>query len=130
MNTNSKAPIKHINGDTLDNRKSNLEIVKRNTKNDYEVINEDEIAVILKDKYGKPEAKAIISKEDLNLVINGEYSWVYYKMKGEPCVVANTPEGRIPLDRLIMNTEEGMKVHHINLNPLDNRKVNLENKSI
>lgn len=128
MNTNSKAPIKHINGDTLDNRKSNLEIVIRNTKNDYEVINEDEIAVILKDKYGKPEAKAIISKEDLSVVVNDEYSWVYYKMKDEPCVIANTPEGRVPLDRLIMNTEEGMKVHHINLNPLDNRRVNLENK--
>ncbi|MDO5518529.1 MAG: HNH endonuclease [Clostridium sp.] len=29
-----------------------------------------------------------------------------------------------------MEPEEGMKVHHINLNPLDNRRENLELKEI
>ena len=51
-------------------------------------------------------------------------------MDGEPCVVANTPEGRIRLDSVIMNADAGQKVHHINLNPLDNRRDNLEIKEI
>lgn len=45
-------------------------------------------------------------------------------------VVANTTEGRIRLDELIMEPDEEMKVHHINLNPLDNRRKNLENKPL
>jgi len=130
MNTNSKAPIRHINGDTLDNRKSNLEIVKRNIKNDYKVINENEIAIILKDKYGKEEGHALISKEDLETVVNDEYSWVYYKSNGKVSVVANTPNGRVNLDKFIMKPKENMIVHHINLNPLDNRRSNLENKLV
>ena len=40
----------------------------------------------------------------------------------------NTKDGRIRLDELLMKPEEGMKVHHINLNPLDNRRKNLEVK--
>jgi hypothetical protein len=130
MDINSKAPIRHINGDTLDNRKSNLEVFERNAKNDYEIIDENTIALILKDKYGNPQAKALISKEDLDYVVTSEYSWVFYKSKGEPCVIANTPNGRIRLDRLLMKPDEKMTVHHINLNPLDNRRYNLENKLI
>lgn len=34
----SKTPIKHLNGDTLDNRKCNLETVERNTRNDYKIV--------------------------------------------------------------------------------------------
>lgn len=128
--TNPKAPIRHINGDTLDNRKSNLEIVERNTKNDTEILSEDTIALILKDKFGNPEDKALISKEDLELVSTDEYSWVTHKTRGEISVVANTPEGRIQLDVLLMNPTENQYIHHINLNPLDNRRCNLENKEI
>lgn len=127
MNLSTKAPIRHINGDTLDNRKVNLEVFQRNTKNDYEKIDTDTIAITLRDKYGKPQSTALISKEDLSAVVNDEYSWVYYKKNGEPSVVANTPEGRIQLDKFIMNPERNQVVHHINLNPLDNRRCNLEN---
>jgi hypothetical protein len=130
MGTNSKTPIKHINGDTLDNRKSNLEIVQRNLKNDYKVINENDVAVMLKDKYGKIHEQALISKEDLHSVVSDEYSWVYYKNNGKISVVANTPNGRVYLDQFIMKPGENMIVHHINLNPLDNRRSNLENKQI
>lgn len=130
LNLSHKAPIRHINGNTLDNRKANLEVFERNKKNDYEVLDETTIAIILRDKYGKSKSKALISKEDLNKVVSDEFSWVYYKKNNEISVVANTPQGRIYLDRLIMDTEEKMLVHHINLNPLDNRRCNLENIEI
>lgn len=126
LDTNPKAPIKHINGDTLDNRRSNLQIVERNTKNDYEKVDENTIAIILKDKLGNPSSKALISKEDLNNVITDEFSWVEYKKRDNVYVVANTPNGRIYLDKMLMNPSNEEKVHHINLNPLDCRRNNME----
>lgn len=130
LNTNPKAPIKHINGDTLDNRKCNLEIVERNTKNDYEIIDENTIAIILRDRNGRAFSKALISSEDLNKVITEELSWVEYKNHGNIHVVANTPKGRIYLDNFLMNPSENQIVHHINLNPLDCRRKNIENHEI
>ena len=126
MDTNSKATIRYINGDTLDNRRENLEIFNRNTRNDHEIVDEDTVAIILKDKYGKPEAKALISTEDLSNVLNDTYGWIFDKVYGNLCVVTNTPHGRVYLDKILMKPEENFKVHHINLNPLDNRRVNLE----
>lgn len=128
LNTHPKTPVKHINGNMLDNRKSNLEIVERNQKNQYEKVDESTIAIILTDKYGKPHSKALISPEDLDNVINNEFSWIEYKKNGVIVVIANTPNGRIHLDTLIMNPNESETVHHINLNPLDCRRNNLENK--
>ena len=130
LDTTPKAPIRHINGDTLDNRRCNLEIVERNSKNAYEIIDEDTVAIILKDRLGKTTAKALISREDLHLVVTDEYSWVEYKNHDDIFVIANTPEGRIHLDRILMNPTESQTIHHINLNPLDNRRTNLENVEI
>ncbi|MDR5587201.1 MULTISPECIES: hypothetical protein [Clostridium] len=130
LDTNPKTPIRHINGDTLDNRRSNLEIVERNIRNDYEVVNDDTIAILLRDKYGKVQNKALISKEDLRKVVTDTYTWVLHKNYDNLCVIANTPNGRIHLDRVLMNPDENQTVHHINLNPLDNRRSNLETASI
>lgn len=126
LDTNPKAPIRHINGDTLDNRRCNLEIVQRNTKNHYKIIDQYTVAIILEDKNGRAISKALISKEDLDNVITDEYSWVEYKNQGNISVIANTPSGRVYLDKILMNPEDGESVHHINLNPLDNRRSNLE----
>lgn len=126
LNTNPKAPIKHINGDTLDNRKCNIEIIQRNTKNDYEVIDESTVAIILRDRNGNASSKALISKEDLNTALTDEFSWVEYKTHDNIHVVANTPNGRIYLDRILMNPSDGETVHHINLNPLDCKRNNME----
>ena len=126
LNTNPKAPIKHINGDTLDNRKCNIEIIERNTKNDYEIINKSTIAIILRDRNGKAFSKALISKEDLNTVLTDEFSWVEYKTHANIHVVANTPNGRIYLDKMLMNPSDSEIVHHINLNPLDCKRNNME----
>ncbi|AGX44020.1 hypothetical protein [Clostridium saccharobutylicum] len=130
LDVSPKAPIKHLNGNTLDNRKQNLELYNRTLKNDCEKIDHETMAIILRDKFGNPKEKALISMEDVNKVIKDGYNWVTYKKDSEYMVVANTPEGRIRLDELIMNPDESMKVHHINLNPLDNRRGNLEIKEI
>jgi hypothetical protein len=130
LNTNPKAPVKHINGNMLDNRKVNLEIVSRSQQNQYEKFDDNTIAIILTNKYGIPHSRALISYEDLNNVITEDLSWVEYKKNGVVMVVANTPQGRIHLDKFIMNPNESEVVHHINLNPLDCRRNNLENKVI
>lgn len=127
---NNNAPIKHINGDTLDNRKCNLEIVQRNSKNDYEIIDENTVSINLVDRNGKVSSKALISKEDLDVVLNGDLSWVEYKNNDKINVIANTPDGRVYLDKMLMNPTDKEKVHHINLNPLDCRRTNMENKKI
>ena len=80
----------------------------------------------LKDKFGKKEGIALISEEDLPIVINEKYSWVLHKSHNKISVVANTPEGRIHLEDIIMPREENHKIEHINNNPLDNRKSNLK----
>ena len=86
------------------------------------------MGIILRDKFGNPKETALISMEDVNKVVKDEYNWVFYKKGSELMVVANTTDGRIRLDELIMEPDEEMKVHHINLNPLDNRRKNLENQ--
>ena len=50
LDVSPKAPINFVNGDVLDNRRSNLELVERNTKNSYEIVDTDTIAIILTDK--------------------------------------------------------------------------------
>lgn len=126
MNVHTKEPIRHINGDTLDNRRCNLEIYKQNTVNDIQEIDTKTSAIILRDKYGKENARTLIDKEDLERVIQTGYCWVCYKLKGAPYAVANTPDGRVFLNRYIMQTPQNKRTHAINLNTLDNRKVNLE----
>ena len=127
---NTKAPIRYKNGDTLDNRKCNLEIVERNIKNEYKEDENETISIILKDKLGKKEGIALISKEDLNDVINDNYSWVLHKTHGKVSVVANTPNGRLYLHNLLMSPAENEKIDHINHNALDNRRNNLKVSSI
>lgn len=126
LNVHTKAPIRHINGDTLDNRRCNLEIYDQNRTNDFQEFNEDTIAIILRDKYGKENGKTLIDKEDLDRVISTGYRWVSHKINREPYAVANTPEGRVFLNRFIMQTPKNKVTHAINLNTLDNRKANLE----
>jgi len=130
LDVNPKAPIKHLSGNTLDNRKENLELYNKNLKNDCTKIDHETMGIILRDKFGNSKDTALISMEDLNQVVLDGYNWVMHKKGSEHMVVANTADGRIRLDQLIMNPDDTMKVHHINLNPLDNRRKNLENKPV
>lgn len=127
LEVDPRTPIRHLNGDTLDNRKANLEIYNKNSYNDYKELDEETAEVMLMDSHGRNASKTIIDKADLYRVINNGYPWVYYKVNEKPYAVANTPAGRLYLDRFIMATPEDMIVQHVNLNTLDNRKVNLRN---
>ncbi|MGL5314601.1 MAG: hypothetical protein ACRC92_15225 [Peptostreptococcaceae bacterium] len=129
LDTQASAPIRHINSDTLDNRKSNLELVNMREKNEYEVIDDETIAVILKDKNGQVQDKALVSFKDLDRVINKRYTWIYHKGYRQPQVIAHTPNGKVHMEDVLMKPSEDERVHHINLNPLDNRRKNLENKA-
>lgn len=130
MGVHPKAPVIHLNGDTLDNRKCNLEIYDQNKSNAYKELDNGTIGIILSDKYGREKTKTFIDKEYLDKVINSGYTWVYYKTEEKPYAVANTPQGRLYLNRFIMNTPEDMITEHINLNTLDNRKSNLKNVAV
>lgn len=65
----------------------------------------------------------IIDDEDFELI--SQYKWYYgnryalsgSKIKGKQCTVY--------MHRLVMNAQEGDEVDHINLDKLDNRKLNL-----
>jgi len=85
---------------------------------------------VRKDKYGKHQAKALISPSDLDKLVNDEYTWVYHKGYRQPQVIAHTPNGKAKMENVIMNPSDDERVHHINLNPLDNRRKNLENQKI
>lgn len=130
MDASPNAPLQYINGDTLDNRRANLTMFSRNEKNEIEKVDSSTVSILLKDKYGNIEGKALISLNDLDLVVNDNYTWVKYNLYDEPCVVSHTPEGRVHLDRLILDPLETQKIHHINLNPLDCRQENLELQEI
>lgn len=128
LGVHTKTPIRHINGDTLDNRRCNIEVYNQNAVvNDYEDVDPETIAIILRDKHGIKKEKTLIDKEDLDKVINSGYSWVYYVSRGKHHAVANSPEGRIFLESFLMNPPEDMITKHINHNTLDNRKSNLNN---
>lgn len=127
LGVNPKTPIRHLNGDTLDNRKVNLELYNKNSHNDYKELDSETVAIILRDSKGIESGKTIIDKSDLYRVMNNGYPWVYYKKDEKPYAVSNTPTGRLFLDRFIMSASEDSTVNHINLNTLDNRKSNLEN---
>lgn len=126
LGTSPNAPIRHLNGDVLDNRKENLEIYNRFQTNEYETLENGVIAVFLKDRYGNLEAKALISSEDFDRVITSDYTWICQKRSnGQPYAIAHTPEGRLYLDSYLTNCEKGYRVAHLNKNPLDNRRQNL-----
>lgn len=127
LGTSPNAPICHLNGDVLDNRKENLEIYNRYQMNEFIVLENDVISVFLKDRYGNVEAKALISKQDFDRVITPEYTWICQKRSnGQPYAIAHTKEGRVYLDSYLTNCQKGYRVAHLNKNPLDNRRQNLE----
>lgn len=131
LDTHTKTPIRHLNDDTLDNRRCNIKIYDQNTAiNGFEIVDPETVAVILRDKYGIRKERTLIDKEDLDKVINSGYSWVYYLNRGEHYAVSNSENGRIYLQNFIMDPLENMVTKHVTHNTLDNRKSNLNNVSL
>jgi len=117
------APIRHLNGDVLDNRQSNLEIYDvKGQPNDYEVV-ESRVVILLRDRYGHVVGKALIDQEDLTLVVQGDHVWLRKRRSsGQPYVV--NQDGLL-LAHLLLGVESGF-VEYVNKNPLDNRRGNIK----
>lgn len=130
LDANPKAPIRHFNEDSLDNRRSNIEIYNQNSINDFEELDSETVSIILRDKYGREKARTTIDKEDLKKIVDDKHSWVYFKKGTEHFAVMNSPEGRVFLQDYIMNTPENKKVKFIDFNTLNNKKSNLVITSI
>jgi hypothetical protein len=131
LGAHAKSPIRHINGDTLDNRRCNIKVYNQNIGiNDYEKLDAETIAIILRDKYGREKTRTMIDNEDLDKVLNSGYTWVYYTNHGRDYAISNSPEGRTYLHNFIMNTPENIITKHVNYDTLDNRKSNLNNIEI
>ncbi len=125
MDVDSKTPIRHLDVDSLNNCTSNLTIYNQNTKNDYEEVDDDTVAVILRDNNGIKKARTLIDKDDLERVINSRFTWCYYKYNNAPYAVANTTEGRVYLHKFIMNTEKDIVMDHEKHDTLNNKKAEL-----
>lgn len=120
------APIRHLNGDILDNRCANLEIFDVKAQaNDYRKI-EAGIAVILKNRSGRVVGETLIDSEDFDLVVNSGHIWFKkQRFNGQPYVV--NQDGRL-LAHLLLNINAGY-VAYKNKNPLDNRRANIKFES-
>jgi len=116
------APIRHMSGDVLDNRRVNLEIYDVKAQpNVYEPV-EDGISITLKDRYGQVVGAALIDEDDLDLVVNQGHVWLRKKRgNGQPYVV---DQNSLLLAHFLLGIREGFVVYK-NKNPLDNRRKNI-----
>ncbi len=131
LGMNTRTPVRHLNGDTLDNRKSNITVYDQNAVvNDYEDVDNDSVYIILRDKYGRQNGRTLIDRKDLSRVINSFHTWVYYLHEGEHYAVANTKNGRVYLHNFIMDTPEDMVTKYITHNTMDNRRSNLKTVAV
>lgn len=117
------APIRHINGDILDNCASNLEIYDVKAQpNEYHKV-ESGISIILKDRFGCVVGEFLIDPDDLDLVVNSGHVWLKKRRSsGQPYVM--NQDGLL-LAYLLLDTNAGF-VAYKNRNPLDNRRENIK----
>lgn len=92
--------------------------------NEY-VLHTDYAEIILYDKYGNENGRAIIDLECVDLCKT--YKWHLRKGHGDTdYVIASLPDNKkIHLHRLIMDYTGDQDIDHINRNGLDNRRCNL-----
>ena len=64
MGLENKEPIRHVDKDTLNNCKSNLRVYGKDMMNDYEEIDEETVAIILRGIDGEEIERTLIDKED------------------------------------------------------------------
>lgn len=116
------APIRHINGDFLDNRRANLEIYDVKAQpNEYEC--DKHVTIILKDRCGYVTGVCYVDHEDLDLVIHSGHIWFKKRhASGQPYVV--NQDGLL-LAHLLLGVEDGL-ITYKNKNPLDNKRENIK----
>jgi len=116
------APIRHINVDFLDNRRSNLEIYDVKAQpNEYNC--NEFVTIVLKDRCGYAIGNCYVDNEDLDLVVNSGHIW-FKKQRptGQPYVV--NQDGLL-LAHLLLGVSAGFVIYE-NKNPLDNRRKNIK----
>ncbi|MCL2559954.1 MAG: hypothetical protein FWE07_05650 [Turicibacter sp.] len=125
LDCSPNAPIRHLNGELLDNRRANLEIFDVKAQpNEIEVVG-DNVQIKLRDRYGRDVGVALIDADDLDFVVNEQHVWLKkQRSSGQPYVV--NQQGLL-LAHHVLRVTEGF-AHYINKNPLDNRRKNLEIK--
>jgi len=116
------APIRHLNGDVLDNRRANLEIYDvMGQPNDY--VKDQCVVMTLRDRYGRGVGECVVDHEDFDLVIQSGHVWLKKKRaSGQPYVV--NQDGLL-LAHLLLGVSEGYMSYE-NKNPLDNRRRNIK----
>ncbi|MEY8188620.1 hypothetical protein AB4X15_02955 [Peribacillus simplex] len=95
-------------------------------KNEFEVRGKDTAIIIHSKKYGRIEA--LISTQDFETVNKVVTWWSCWRPDSKSFYVrGNLPRvGRVYLHRLVMNVDNTKtQVDHVNRNPLDNRRENL-----
>lgn len=123
LGSSPNAPIRHLNGDFLDNRQSNLEIYDVKAQpNAYQLV-ESDVIMALKDRYGRVVGECLIDETDLDFVINQKHVWLKKRRpSGQPYVV--NVDGLL-LAHHLLQVETGF-VQYENKNPLDNRRQNIK----
>lgn len=112
------AIVRHVNGNKLDNRKSNLQLEYKFSKNKYEHLGNGTTKIYLSNR---PDVFTVIDTEDYERI--KETSWL---LSSTGYVEGWWQGRRTRLHRVIMNVEnERVIIDHINRNTLDNRKENL-----
>ena len=117
------APIRHVNGDVLDNRRCNLEIYDVSAQPNEKKKVKAGISVILKDRYGRSVGEFLIDDADASLVVNSGHVWLKKRRaNGQPYVVST--DGRL-LAHFLLGVSDG-NISYKNKNPLDNRRENIK----
>lgn len=126
LNCASTEPVLYQDQNTLNLCDDNLAIYDRYEQNEIEIQSNQTALITLKNKYGLAVGHAIIDEADLDSVVNDSYNWTVQKrLKGQPRVIANTKEGRVYLNQLLMQPATDERVKYLNKNPLDHRRQNL-----
>jgi len=122
LSCSPNAPIRHKNGNLLDNRRQNLEIFDLKNHPNEIITHDDTVEIKLKDRYGKIVGSTIIDKSDQEKILNNNEIWIKKKRSsGQPYVVNLKNE---LLSHKILGVVSGY-VLYLNKNPLDNRRNNI-----
>ena len=126
--------VRHANGDGLDNRKANLQLVQRVgsghprfTPNSYEV--RGDVTALRLPAGRKTHVDTLIDTTDLSLVVSSGNTWRASRGPYTSYAVGRARrdghETSVKLHRFILGAPDGVIVDHIDHDGLNNRRANL-----